>query len=295
MTDFHIALYSLLSLLVITIVVVFQRELELVTFDRQYAKTIGVRTFLVEAWITLLLILAIVIGIRSVGIVLMSAMLIAPAAAARQLATSFRSLLTLTALVAVLSAFLGNYLSIEIPALLDAGSLSLPTGPMIVLVATVLCLFALLFSPGRGVVLRLVRRLRFRHRCLCENILKTLWKLGARETHTKAEILQYQSLSKWHLTLILRQLQWEGWLSLSKGNIQLTHAGEQRGGHIVRLHRLWELYLVTCAGAGIERVHRNAEEMEHILTPEIEAELTRLLHNPQKDPHRQPIPPQELL
>jgi len=59
---------------------------------------------------------------------------------------------------------------------------------------------------------------------------------------------------------------------------------------IVRLHRLWELYLTEYIEMGRERVHYSAEEMEHILTPEIEAELTKLLNNPQEDPHNQPIP-----
>jgi manganese/zinc/iron transport system permease protein len=63
----------------------------------------------------------------------------------------------------------------------------------------------------------------------------------------------------------------------------------------VRLHRLWEVYLADYLGMGAEKVHRNAEEMEHIITPAIEKELTVLLHNPQKDPHHQPIPPHSTL
>jgi manganese/zinc/iron transport system permease protein len=44
---------------------------------------------------------------------------------------------------------------------------------------------------------------------------------------------------------------------------------------------------------GAERVHRNAEEMEHIITPELEQELIELLNNPMRDPHSQPIPPSQ--
>lgn len=73
----------------------------------------------------------------------------------------------------------------------------------------------------------------------------------------------------------------------------MTTDGEQRAAKIVRLHRLWEVYLANYLGIGAERVHRNAEEMEHILTPEIERELTLLLNNPKQDPHQQPIPPLE--
>ncbi len=59
----------------------------------------------------------------------------------------------------------------------------------------------------------------------------------------------------------------------------------------MRLHRLWEVYLADYLGVGAERVHRNAEEMEHIITPQLERELTMLLKDPKEDPHKQPIPP----
>jgi len=56
------------------------------------------------------------------------------------------------------------------------------------------------------------------------------------------------------------------------------------------LHRLWELYLTRYLGMGGHQVHKNAEEIEHILTPDLERELTALLDNPKQDPHNQPIP-----
>lgn len=59
---------------------------------------------------------------------------------------------------------------------------------------------------------------------------------------------------------------------------------------MVRLHRLWELYLASALGFEGEKVHRNAEEMEHILTPDFEKRLTLFLSDPKEDPHSQPIP-----
>ena len=63
----------------------------------------------------------------------------------------------------------------------------------------------------------------------------------------------------------------------------------QKAARIIRLHRLWEVYLVYL-GQNRDKVHRNAEEMEHIITPELEKELTDLLKDPKQDPHHQPIP-----
>jgi manganese/zinc/iron transport system permease protein len=86
----------------------------------------------------------------------------------------------------------------------------------------------------------------------------------------------------------------QGWIKREKNDYyHLTKEGQQRAAKIVRLHRLWEVYLTNYLGMGGERVHRNAEDMEHILTPELERELTLLLKDPKQDPHQQPIPPRE--
>ena len=69
----------------------------------------------------------------------------------------------------------------------------------------------------------------------------------------------------------------------------LTQEGKIRAANIVRLHRLWEVYLVHM-GQGVEKVHHSAEEMEHILTPDLERRLTEFLQDPKHDPHLQPIP-----
>jgi Mn-dependent transcriptional regulator len=84
-------------------------------------------------------------------------------------------------------------------------------------------------------------------------------------------------------------------LSEKKNCYQLTGDGYQKAAAVVRLHRLWEVYLTHYLGKEPECVHRNAEEMEHILTPDLERRLTEILADPQKDPHHQPIPGRQLL
>ena len=94
------------------------------------------------------------------------------------------------------------------------------------------------------------------------------------------------------MRFILLQLSYNGWItSLSDGSYRLTNEGQIWAAKIVRLHRLWEVYLSDYLGVGAEKVHRNAEEMEHIITPQLERELTLLLQDPKRDPHHQPIPP----
>lgn len=298
MTDIHILIYGTMSLLLIVFIVLTYKELQTVTLDRNYATTLGLPVHLIDTLVFFAIVLAVVVGIRSVGVVLMSAMLIAPAVAARQYTHHLFKMFVLAALFGVASGFFGNVLSVELGQWLERHypdtRLSLPTGPMIVLVAAAICVFSLLFAPERGLIVRLFRMSRFRHQCVSENLLKAMWRFGPDAVLPLHQIIQYQSGSDWYLRFVLRQLARQGWIERFKdGSYCLTPKGFQKAARTVRLHRLWEVYLADYLGVGAERVHRSAEEMEHIITPELEAKLIILLNDPTHDPHQQPIPPAE--
>ena len=275
MTDRYIVLYALFALIVIGVLTLFYKEIVLASFDRTFAKASGISTRLVEALFFTLVIFAVVIGIRSVGVILMSAMLIAPASAARQFTNRLPRLFVLAALFGVGSAFLGTYFSVQY---------HLPTGPSIVLFAGTIACYALLFAPKRGLILRYYRASQFRAQQGRENLLKLMWRNAQVPLSTPHEVVSRK---------LARTLNKEGYIEKRGSDYILTPSGVKRGGQIVRLHRLWELYLVNNLGLGTERVHASAEEMEHILTPELEQKLTRLLDNPKHDPHAQPIPSRE--
>lgn len=296
MTDLHILIYGTLAVTIAALIALFHKELQAITFDRDYARTLGISVGPLDLLLFILIALSIVVGIRSVGVVLISAMLIAPAAAARQYTHKFSTMLLIAALFGLLSGFLGNYLSVELSRLvtvLHPGSrLALPTGPMIVLVASCFCVLSLLFAPERGRLWRMLRASRFRSQVLRENMLKAMWRFG-----DGAVPLEYlkgcQTISSWGFHKLLRQLSANGWVErVDQKSVKLTAEGRLWAARVVRLHRLWEVYLVDYLGLGAERVHYSAEEMEHILTPELEKELTLLLNDPKRDPHYQPIPGQ---
>ncbi len=289
MTDVHIYIYGALTAIVALVLTLFYKEVKALVFDREYAKTLGIPTNFLDIIVYTLIVLAVIIGIRSTGVVLMSAMLIAPAVAARQYTHRLGVMFFLSALFGLISGFLGNVLSIQL-----SENISLPTGPAIVMVSAAICLFSLFFAPERGIVSRLWRIAQFRFRCLCENLLKALWRLGKGAEVPLSELQRYQFSSKIYLNLILRSLLNQGWVYQPReGYYALTDAGSIWAERIIRLHRLWEVYLVQYVGVGVEKVHRNAEEMEHIITPELEEELDALLKNPAFDPHNQPIPPKQ--
>lgn len=299
MTDIHILIYGVLSVVVLSAVIFFYKEIQTIAFDRDYARSLGINTKMIDTVVFILIVLAVVIGIRSVGVVLMSAMLIAPAAAARQYTNKLYVMFGLAGFFGLLSGFFGNYFSVELTEQLalkyPTARLSLPTGPMIVIVASAICLLSLMFAPKRGFLLRLARIAKFRYQCICENLLKAIWRFGVDKGVSFDNIEKYQSASPLYLRFVLMRLTLQGWVEhVSTGEYRLTPDGIYRAARIVRLHRLWEVYLVDYLGVGAERVHRSAEEMEHIITPELERELTLLLKDPKQDPHHQPIPPKEV-
>lgn len=294
MTDIHILIYGSLALAVLLFILLFYRHILALSFDPQFAHTNGSISRFLESVIFLIIVLSLVIGVRCVGVILMSAMLIAPAAAARQFTNRLSTLFLLAGFFGSLSAFLGLYGSFELSNRLG-GHYSLPTGPAIVLVSGGIALFALFFAPRRGLVSRYVRKTKFRGVCVQENLLKVLWRLSQKEQNHIGfkEISQYLGYSSLYLRWLLHRLCRQQALIKWGKAYQLTPQGVKKGARIVRLHRLWEVYLVNSLGLKVERVHKSAEEMEHILTPELERKLTELLDNPRQDPHDQPIPTQD--
>ena len=290
MTDRDIVIYGILSLCIVVFMAWRFRQIELIAFDRLFSHTLGMSLKRMDMIIMSLLILAIVVGIRSVGVIMMSGMLIAPAVSARAFTNRLSHVMVLSCFFGLLSGFGGNYLSI----VFGERGVMLPTGPMILLFSVMVSIFALFFAPKRGAVARFIRIFRFRRQCLYENILKTLWKEGIEKPMTWKEIQHWNPISRVWLKGSLFLLRREGWISKNVKGVLLTPDGVKRASHLVRLHRLWELYLTSCLEVDEERVHHSAEEMEHIITPELECRLTRLLKNPQKDPHHKPIPQGDL-
>lgn len=288
MTDVHVGIYAVLASVIMLTLLVFYRPIQSVSFDPAFSESTGVKIKFFDSITFLLLVLSIVVGIRSVGVVLMSGMLIAPAVAARQWTHRLSLMFVISGALGIISGFLGNYLSLLIP------ELRLPTGPMILLCASFFCAVSLLFAPETGLVSRYARIAAFKIKCHQENILKAFWKKGLDHRLSFNEIASWETVSVISLRFLLYRLIRQGWIAkIKRDGYELTIDGRKRASQIVRLHRLWEVYLVDYLGQHATKVHRSAEEMEHILTPQFEKELTELLQNPSTDPHSQPIPARE--
>lgn len=126
------------------------KEFELVTFDPTYAAALGLPVARLDVALTALVAVAVVLGLQLVGVVLMSAMLVAPAVAARQWTDRLARVTLLAALVGAASGVTG--------ALISAAARGLATGPLIVLALSALTALSLAFAPRRGLVPALLRR-----------------------------------------------------------------------------------------------------------------------------------------
>jgi manganese/zinc/iron transport system permease protein len=145
---------AVLGGIALAIVFVFYKEFKLLAFDAAFAQSLGFSTNVLSVLLTSLIVVAVVIGLQTVGVVLMAAMLIGPAVAARQWTNKLSVMLVLAALFGAASGIGGALISIS-----DAG---LPTGPMIILSLTAIVAVSLFFAPERGLVWDAIRRAKQR-------------------------------------------------------------------------------------------------------------------------------------
>jgi manganese/zinc/iron transport system permease protein len=283
-----VALLGGVTVALIACVAVAFKEFKILAFDPQFAATLGWPVGRLDFMLNTLMVLSVTVGLQAVGVVLMAAMLVTPAAAARYWTERLPVMLVLAGLIGALAGASGALVSMTAPRM--------PTGPWTVVAATTLFVISLIAAPRRGVVARGVRRWRTRRRVAEENVLKTLYHLGeARggwgESRTATEISGRRRAAPAVVRAVLPRLARAGWVEGTEARgWRLTHAGLDRARRVVRLHRLWEVYLTERLHLAADHVHDDAEEIEHILTPELEAQLEAALERPRFDPHRQRIP-----
>lgn len=253
---------------------IFFKEFKLLCFDQGFAAGIGFSPRLLDGLLMLLIVVTVVIGLQSVGVALMAAMLITPAAAARFWTERLGLMVLLAGLFGALSGVVGTVVS--------AAGLRLPTGPLIVLSATAVFAFSLFFAPRRGMVAKAARYMLLRGRVARENALRSLYELAESSGRWEHEVspgrlAEKRSAGRGAMASLLRRLEREGLVEASSGGYRLTEQGLAEAYAVTRRHRLWETFLMNEGMLAADHVHRDADAIEHYLSPELEAELERLL------------------
>ncbi|HNQ13179.1 MAG TPA: iron chelate uptake ABC transporter family permease subunit [Bacteroidia bacterium] len=274
-----------ISLFLLLAVVVLFKELNLICFNRDYALSIGLPVKRLEFVLSVMIILSVSSGIQAVGVVLMSALLIAPAAAARFWSSKISSILMLGALFGVIAAWVGAFVSHSIS--------SMPTGPWIVVVLTCIALFSFVFAPHKGLIARRLKHRDNQFKILKENLLKSMYHLTGGDRSkaiSKSMVLNQRDFSETEFTKGFKRLLDSEEVLGSASCFYLTKLGIESGKRVVRLHRLWELYLSKRLNLQDDHLHADAESMEHIITPDIERLIEKDLGFPELDPHNKTIP-----
>ena len=260
--------FAWVSALVLVLVFSFYHSIKSVVFNLEYADAIGINVKFIDGLISFITILSISVGIKAVGIVMMSALLIIPPTAARFWTNSLLRLLLLSGFFGALAGWLGAFVSYRQAAM--------PTGPWTIVIISLIAFVSMLFAPKRGVIYQRWSKLLLKRRINEENLLKTAVQnevRGLGKLFNRRSISQRQFFEQrlWNRTV--RRLRRKGLIKKVHTGFTLSTEGRSYGAEIDRRHKIWEIYLQRRMQMSINLVHDEAETMEHFLTPEIEAEI----------------------
>ncbi|MFM9958079.1 MAG: iron chelate uptake ABC transporter family permease subunit [Phycisphaerales bacterium] len=259
----------------LALVALLYKELKLLCFDREFAAGQGWPTFALDLVLMTLVCACTVVGLPAVGVVLMVALLVLPAVAARFWTERLGVMLVLAGIFGGFSGLMGTVVSAAAPAP-GAGGLSRgwPTGPLIVLTAALIFTASMLLAPGRGLIADMLRRASLRRRIGTQNLLRDAYEwlepgqdLGRAWTeHAVARGGRFPG------GVIKRALR-DGLIAPASDGTVLTAEGQAAAARVVRAHRLWELYLIEQADIAADHVDRDADQIEHVLPAQVISQL----------------------
>ena len=260
---------------IICFVLLFYKEFKALIFDSDFLSTSGFPTSLIDALLMGLVVLTVMVGLQAVGVVLVAAMLITPAVAARFWCNQLHSMVLLSMFLGGASGVVGTFISSLAPRI--------PTGPVMVLAATSFFLFSAIFAPQRGVLSRWFRHRNNSLREQRHHFLRAYVELIEKDKEKKICSTNDLSLEiGWRLSKVERvgrRLRRKGFVELHGRSWLLTQTGLEEGMFIIKSHRLWEHYLYYRSILEIDHVDRSADEIEHLLTPQIIEQIEILLEN----------------
>lgn len=288
-------LITVVLAVVLLVTIVLYKEFLLLCFDEQFAQSQGWSVRFLDIILLLLVAMVTVAGLQSVGLILMIAFLITPAASARMWTYNFRTLMCVSAIMGGMSGWIGAVLSALFP--------NLPAGAVIVLVASTVFICSLFFGKDRGIVLRMRQVRLLKRKVGLQHLMRAIYEIvesdEAQEICTNSVVdwktlLYKRSWKTGELSLLLKQAYHEAWVvSPSRKEISFTEEGLRVAQRMTKNHRLWELYLIKYADVAANHVDRDADNIEHVLGSEMTAQLEQALLD-ESAAHRLPPSPHPL-
>lgn len=143
------------ALILVFICFLLFKELKLLCFDESFGKSLGFPMKKLDFLFMLLFVVEVVIGLQAAGVVLMAALVVTPAAAARYWTEKLGRMVFIAGAIGALSGFLGTCISTI--------GYHMPTGPLIVVAVTFIFILSLILAPKRGIIAKWIRFIRTRH------------------------------------------------------------------------------------------------------------------------------------
>lgn len=267
-------LMGVLALGAIVAAALFIKEFTLVCFNDAFAKVGGWPVTLIDLLMMAMVVLVTVAGLQAVGLILVVAMLIIPAVAARFWTERLWLLVTLAGAIGAASGYAGSVASSLLPRK--------PAGAVIVLTAGVLFAFSMLFAPSRGVLASIIRRARQRLRIAGDHVLEAACERSLADpapsalSVTTAEFRRLgaqRGWPAWFAIVVARWLRARGLARSAPGGVVITSRGAARGRQISRNHALWTQYLISHADIAPSHVDWSVDQVEHVLSDELIEQL----------------------
>ncbi len=259
MTRSDAALMGIIGITASIIALVMLKEFMVVCFNENFARSIGLPVWLIDSIMLGLVVLITVSGLQAVGIILIVAMVIIPPAAARFWTDRLWKLVLISALIGGLSGYAGASISALFPRK--------PAGAVIVLVAGSIFTISMLLAPTRGILADSIRRIKLKLIIARDHILESLYQIESDINAPKPNAS----------FIFIKLMTIRGWITNTNNTLALTDAGRSQGQRIHRNHQLWEQYLISYADIAPTHVDWSVDQVEHVLTDELIAELEEAL------------------
>jgi len=291
------ALVAVAAGAIVLICAVLFKEFSLLCFDLEFSAAQGRPVVAFDLLMMGLVVAVTVIGLQAVGLILIIAMLVIPAAAARFWTDRLPQTVVLAALLGAASGAIGAGTSAVVP--------DLPAGAIIVLTASAFFAASLFFGSARGIVPRALEHARVERTVARQHVLRAMYEWL--ETRGEAgpaaadraslpgipieDLAGVRTWSRSQLGRALARAARDRLVAARPGGAwALTREGFAAAKSVVRNHRLWEIYLITHADVAPSHVDRNADRIEHVLGRAMVERLEALLEREHPDLRVPPTP-----
>jgi manganese/zinc/iron transport system permease protein len=254
------------------------KEFRLICFDSEFALAQGWPVARLDLLLMSLIVLITTVGLQSVGLILIVALLIIPAASARFWSEQLSKMIYIAGIIGGLSGYIGAVLSCFLPRF--------PAGAVIVLTSGVFFTVSFLFAPSRGLLAALIRQFALRTRIIEDHYLRELYEQQEESPSSTTQEMYYYLSKSWSFgeQIVLWRLVKNKFVNHYQGRYHLTQTGLKKAFSLVRNHRLWEEYLIQYADIDTLHVDRSADIVEHVLSAEVVAQLESAIALAQMNP-----------